>query len=479
MPDGTQLTHEQSNAQSETQRIIEAVADSHLILAKAPRGAAAAVDPTGSIMASWGRDATPHTVFRIASMTKSFTAALVLMLRDEGDVSLDTPIASLAPECGSIVGPGCDPAAITLRRLLTMSSGLATDDAWADRHLDATDDDLDRWIQAGLTFAHPTGTEFEYSNLGYALIGRVVHRVTGQRLQTLVRDLLLTPLSMSHTVWSPADLPPGTDVASGVHPVGDEFVAVAPLADGVVAPMGGLWSCTADLCRWMAILASAFCDSPLDAPISPRSRREMQQLHRETAVRRLTANDGSSRIAEGGYAMGLTTYVDERYGRIVTHSGGLPGYGSNMRWVPAGVGVVALANITYAPMWHAGAALLDALGVAGLTGRSAPGVPVALTNSAERLAALLGSWNDDAANALFADNVLADIPAPLRQAEADRRLTPSISGLSRPRRVRVLSVDAHGAASATMTLLANDTLHRIRFEMAPIAPVQIQKYDWL
>ena len=473
----THLTHEQSNAQNNAQRIVEAVADSHLTLAKAPRGAAAAVDPTGSIMASWGRNATPLTVFRIASMTKSFTAALVLMLRDEGDVSLDIPIASLAPECGSIVGPGSDPAAITLRRLLTMSSGLATDDPWADRHLDATDDDLDGWVQSGLTFAHPTGTEFEYSNLGYALIGRVVHRVTGQRLQTLVRDLLLTPLSMSHTAWSPDDLPPGTDVANGLHPVGDELVAESPLADGVVAPMGGLWSCTADLCRWMAILSSAFCESPLDAPISPRSRREMQQLHRETAVRRLTANDGSLRVAEGGYAMGLTTYFDERYGRIVTHSGGLPGYGSNMRWVPGGIGVVALANITYAPMWHAGAALLDALGVAGLTGRSAPVVPVALTDSAARLAALLGSWNDDAAKALFADNVLADIPAPLRQAEANRHLPPAVSGFSRAG--RVLSVDAHGAAAATMTLLANDTLHRIRFELAPIAPVQIQKYDWL
>ena len=477
MPDGTHLTHEQSNAQHDAQRIVAAVAESHLTLANAPRGAAAAVDPAGSIMASWGRNATPHTVFRIASMTKSFTAALVLMLRDAGDLSLDTPIASLAPECGSIIGPGSDPAAITLRRLLTMSSGLATDDAWADRHLDATDDDLDGWVRSGLTFAHPTGTEFEYSNLGYALIGRVVHRVTGQRIQALVRDLLLKPLSMSHTAWSPDDFPPGTDVASGVHPVGNELVAEEPLADGVVAPMGGLWSCTADLCRWMAILSSAFSDSPLDAPISPRSRREMQQLHRETVVRRLTANDGSSRIAEGGYAMGLTTYVDERYGRIVTHSGGLPGYGSNMRWVPGGVGVVALANITYAPMWHAGAALLDALGVAGLTGRSTPGVAVALAESAERLAALLGSWNDEAAHALFADNVLADISASLRQAEAERRL--SFGETTGSESASVVAIESHGAAAATVTVIAKNTLHRIRFELAPISPVQIQKYDWL
>ncbi len=460
--------------QSKAQRIVEAVVESHLALSNAPRGAAAAVDPQGSIMASWGLDASPFTVFRIASMTKSFTAALVLMLRDQGILVLDAPIASLAPELGQIIGPGCDPAAITLRRLLTMSSGLATDDPWADRHLDATDEDLDGWVNAGLTFAHPTGTEFEYSNLGYALIGRVVHRMTGQRLQTLVSDLLLAPLAMSHTVWSAEDLAPGTDVAIGMHPVGEDLVAEPPLADGVVAPMGGLWSCTSDLCRWIAVLSSAFSDSPLDAPISPQSRREMQQLHRSTPLRRLAANDGSIRIAEGGYAMGLTTYADDRWGHIVTHSGGLPGYGSNMRWVPGGLGVVALANITYAPMWHASAALLDALGVAGLAGSDPQGVPAVLKNAADRLATLLGAWSDDTGTSLFADNVFADIPASLRQAEANRRLSPGASG-----NVRVVSIDAHGAAGATMTVMANDTLHRIRFELAPIAPIQIQKYDWL
>ena len=77
------------------------------------------------------------TVYRIASMTKSFTSAAVLALRDEGVLALDVPVAQYAPELAAVRGPEGS-APVTLRRLLSMTSGLATDDAWADRHLDIT-----------------------------------------------------------------------------------------------------------------------------------------------------------------------------------------------------------------------------------------------------------------------------------------------------------------------------------------------------
>lgn len=458
-------------------RILGSVAGSHLALCGAPRGAAAVVDPAGNVSAAWGLDAGPETVFRIASMTKSFTAALVLLLRDEGLVALDEPIASMAPELNAVVGPGVDPTPITLRHLLTMSSGLATDDPWADRHLDATDVDLDSWVNGGVRFAYPTGTEFEYSNLGYALIGRVVHRVTGQRLQSLITQRLLQPLGMTHTVWSLDQLPGGTDVTEGMHPVGNDLVAEPPLADGVIAPMGGLWSCTADLCRWMAMFSSAFSPDPISAPLAVRSRREMQQLHRGNPSRRMMANDGSMRTVEGGYAMGLTTYLDDRLGRVVTHSGGLPGYGSNMRWVPGGTGVVVLANITYAPMWHAAAAVLDALGVAGLatTRRRSEQVDPHLSELSERLVA----WLMDAeasTDQLFADNVFADRPASLRMAEAQVRLHQHVDA-PRPE-VRIISVEPDGDARATVTFIT-DAVHRVLLSLAPITPPRIQSYQWV
>lgn len=456
------------------QRILGAILGTHIDLCEAQRAAAIVVDPAGEVLASWGRDAGPDTAFRIASMTKSFTAAAVLSLRDEGAVDLDTPVANYATELVGVVGPGTDPTPITLRHLLTMGSGLATDDPWADRHLDATDEELDRWIAGGLRFSFPTGTAFEYSNLGYAIVGRVVHCVTGKRLQEHVRERLLSPLGMARTGWSIAELPNGTDVTQGMHLIDGVQSPTRPLGDGVVAPMGGLWSCASDLGRWVAFLSSAFTSTPQPGQLRASSRREMQQLQRETRVRRLLAADGSRRIAEGGYAMGLTTYSDERLGRVVTHSGGLPGYGSNMRWVPGGVGVASLANVTYAPMWHASAAVLDSLGVAGLI--SAPTMEASddVRIAAERLVDWFMSNNDPSTSDLFADNVFDDVPADARRSQAAARI-----GSTETRAATVIAVEAAGDAAASVTFVVGSTAHRVRFELAPLAGVAIQKYDWL
>src|SRR4051812_36876284 len=116
-----------------------------------------------------GRPPTTSTVFRIASMTKTFTAAAVLRLRDDGVLTLDEPIPGLAA-----VKPTADSPALTLRHLLSMQSGLTSDDPWADRHLDLGADQFDAVVAAGPLFAVPPGTAFVYSNLGFGLIGRVV-----------------------------------------------------------------------------------------------------------------------------------------------------------------------------------------------------------------------------------------------------------------------------------------------------------------
>ncbi len=453
------------------ERVLGAIARTHIELCEAQRAAAIVVDASGVVLGTWGHNASANTVFRIASMTKSFTAATVLSLRDEGVLSLDEPIASAAPELTAVVGPGINPTPITLRHLLTMSSGLATDDPWADRHLDATDDELDGWVRAGLRFAHPTGTAFEYSNFGYALIGRVVHRITGIRLQDHVRTRFLGPLAMDHTAWSSSELSSEADVAQGMHPTDSIQVPQAPLADGVIAPMGGLWSSATDLGRWIAFLSSAFTSTAIPGALSSSSRREMQQLARETPVRRTMANDGAMRIAEGGYAIGLTSFAHDRLGRVVTHSGGLPGFGSNMRWVPGGIGVAVCANVTYAPMWHASAAILDGLAVAGLASAPAPPPTVEVMNAAQRLADLLVEWDDAAATELFADNVALDVPFSVRRREAAARFGAGVGS--------VVDLQSEGAAAATFSLIVGTDVHRIRFELGPIHGNVIQKYDWL
>ncbi len=457
------------------ERVLAAVAGSHVALSRAPRSAAAVVDADGRVLARWGVDAVSTTAFRIASMTKSFTAALVLSLRDEGALSIDVPIGELAPELAGVVGPGPDPALITLRHLLTMSSGLATDDPWADRHLDATDDDLDRWVAGGLRFAHRTGTAFEYSNLGYALVGRVVHRVTGRRLQELVTERLLRPLGMSRTTWTRDALPDPADAAIGVERVGEDLVPTEPLGDGVVAPMGGLWSCTDDLGRWVSFLAASFRDdlaSADDGVLRSSSRRELQQVHRMAPARRAMAADGSLRIAEGGYCMGLTSYAHERLGTVVTHSGGLPGYGSNMRWVPGGVGVVILANVTYAAMWHAGAAVIDALAEAGLAWGTPSLAPDAVTTAGRALGEALVrlAAGGDAGDGWYSDNLVPDHSWATRAEAARAHLADDAT---------VIGVHAESGATGVVSLASGGSVQRVRFSLAPIEPPLVQLYDWI
>ena len=157
-----------------------------------------------------GEDALPDaaSVFRIASMTKSFTAATVLLLRDEGRLRLDDPIAEHVPELASLRYPTTDSPPITIRHLLTMTSGLPTDDPWGDRQQDLDLGEFSRLLAGGLSFVWAPGTRFEYSNTGYGILGRLVTNVAGAEYRDVVRERLLAPLGMASTGYLAAEVPP-------------------------------------------------------------------------------------------------------------------------------------------------------------------------------------------------------------------------------------------------------------------------------
>lgn len=365
-----------------------------------------------------------HTVFRIASMTKSFTASSILMLRDSGHVRLDDVVADIAPEFASVVGPTTDSPRITVRHLLSMAGGLATDDVWADRHLDMTDGELDQLLSGGATFAWPPGTHGEYSNLGFAMLGRVILRVSGQRAQDFITEHLLRPLQMERTTWV---CPNHEDWAKPFDVVDGQRVAdLEPLGDGAIAPMGGLWSCVSDVAKWVMWFADAFPPRDGDdaGPLKRASRREMQQVHRAWPTEHAKATgEGDEAVPEridgGGYGFGLFVLHDTRFGHFVQHSGGLPGYGSNMRWLPGrGVGIIALGNATYVPMSVLARRMLEIVDDHGLVPAATVRISADLLDAANRLAVLLSSWTDSAANELFADNVALDGSFSRRASEA-------------------------------------------------------------
>lgn len=403
------------------------------------------------------------TVYRIASMTKSFSAAATLLLRDEGVLRLDDPVASHAPELVALRSPTDDAGPITIRDVLSMTSGLVSDDPWADRHLDLTDDEFDRIIAGGCVFAGTTGASHEYSNFGYAVLGRVVHRAAGTRLQQIVSDRLLSPLAMTATTWVQPD---HDGWARPRRRLDSRHVdEMPPLGDGLIAPMGGIWSTVGDLARWITWLDDAFParDGDDGGPLRRASRREMQTPRDFVGARSLRGVR-----APTCYGFGIAMRDETELGRVATHSGGLPGYGSNMRWLPGRrLGVIALSNVTYAPMTELTARLFDVLRGQGLVPTEEIATNRDLERAAGDLIALLNDWDDDAAGRLFSDNVARDDDYARRRRAADEFNGLSISTIEpiNEGRARVRCVDSSGDA-VTVT-----------FALAPPRPPRIQNYD--
>jgi CubicO group peptidase (beta-lactamase class C family) len=373
-----------------------------------------------------GAEATPDadSVFRIASMTKSFTAATVVRVRDEGRLSLDDPIGKHVPELAGLRGPTADAPAITVRHLLTMSAGLATDDPWGDRQQGLDLAAFSEILRGRLTFAWTPGTRFEYSNLGYGILGRLITNVTGTEYRAAVRSRLLEPLGMTATTYLRDEVPPER-LALGYVWRDDAYVEEPIDGYGALASMGGIFTSVRDLARWVAFFTDAWPprDDPEGAwPLSRASRREMQQVHRAWPLEiELPAVDGDPVGVGGGYGFGLYTIEDSRWGRIVGHGGGYPGYGSNMRWLTAsGLGLIVLANHRYAP-----SGLLARDMMASLLAADVPPArrirPAAPTSAARaEVERLLAAWDDDIAARLFAMNVELDEPIARRRAQIDR-----------------------------------------------------------
>ena len=439
-------------------------------------GGAGTTDVSGGADGAGGPVPGARTLFRIASMTKSFTAAAVLALRDDGAFRLDDPIAAHVPEAAALQGPTADSPAVTVRDLLCMGGGLPSDDAWADRHLDITDAELAAALVPGAWFAWTPGTAWQYSNLGYALLGRLVAGAAGRSCQAEITARLLRPLGLHDTVW--AARPVHTDRALGHRRTDDRWVIdePPPLGDGAIAPMGGLWSTVADLAGWVAFLLDAFParDGRDDGPLRRASRREMQQAWRAVGPPHTTtcAVCGQVRGRADGYGAGLRVAHDTHLGPVVAHAGGLPGFGSNMRWLPErGVGVVALGNATYAPMSTATLAALDALHHGALLPPVRPRpVPPVLAAAATALVALLDDWDDRRADALFADNVALDDPYERRRADA-------AALVARLGRLTLAGVSADGDAEATVTVRGERGTAELLLQLHPLLPPKVQWYE--
>jgi CubicO group peptidase (beta-lactamase class C family) len=384
---------------------------------------------SGGLGESWRGGPVPDagTVFRIASMTKSFTAATVLSLRDEGALRLDDLAQDYVAELAGVELPSADAPRPTIRNLLTMTAGFPTDDAWGDRQQSLDPAQFAALLaDGGVRLGWAPGTRFEYSNLGYALLGKVIETVTGTGYADAVRRRILDPLGLGRTGFDAAEFDPAI-LARGYQRGAAGWAELPFDGYGAFAPMGGVFSTVSDLARWAAGFAAAFPardGASDDHPLSRAARREMQLPQLAIVGWPTGSYPDASTLS---YGFGLFVEEGPVFGTMVQHSGGYPGFGSQMRWHPAtGTGVIVLGNGTYA---HVGSLALAILSDVVTQLRVGSGPAAAVRGPApghggpwpETLAAradadrLLDRWDDELAGRLFTPNVDWDQPLASRR----------------------------------------------------------------
>jgi CubicO group peptidase (beta-lactamase class C family) len=365
-----------------------------------------------------GREATPDTQYRIGSITKTFTAAAIMQLRDAGKLDLEDTLDR------HVDGVAYTPS---IRRLLSHSSGLQRethDESWLTLRFAPPEELLETLAQAELVL--PPGARFHYSNLAFALLGIVVERVSGVPYKDYVRERLFEPVGLTRVTFEPE--PPA---AKGyvAQPFADGVWDAVDVDTGAWASAGQLWGTAADISRWGAFLAA-----PDESVLAKASAEEMRTVQAISDHERWLS----------GYGLGLGLYRDgERI--LAGHGGSMPGFIATLGFsAKEKVVVAALTNESEADLGDLGVSLLgttvDEWPVAPETWRIGEPPPADVVP-------LLGIWFMEASRIMFRwregkfearfDGVSEwQPPSVFEQESADRWRT--VSGLEHGEALRIV-----------------------------------------
>jgi CubicO group peptidase (beta-lactamase class C family) len=376
---------------------------------------------TGVLETKKQTPATAQSAFRIASMSKSFTAMAILQLRDAGKLRLDDPVSLYIPAFRQQAYPAADAPPVTIRHLLTHAAGFPEDNPWGDRQLAKSDQELVSLISKGISYSNVPGIAYEYSNLGFATLGYIIQKVTGQSYDQYITEHILKPLGMTHTYYEFSKVP-AEELAHGYRWLNDQWIEQPMLHNGIWGAMGGMITTIEDFSKYMALHESAWPPRS-DQESSVLKRSSLREMQHPWNFSGLNANyvypSGRACAVASAYAYGLRWQKDCE-GRVsVGHSGGLPGFGSNWQILPDyGIGVVCFSNVTYAPTTYINNQVLDTLiALAGLRPRQLQPSSILETRKAQ-LVKLLPSWKDAESSGIFAENFFMDYFPDSLQKEA-------------------------------------------------------------
>ena len=244
---------------------------------------------------------TAQTKFRIASITKQFTAMAILILQEQGKLNVQDKLCTYISDCPEIFEP------VTLHHLLTHSSGIPNTTSWSQPG--------DKMLSKSATLTFQPGELFSYSDVGFNLLGKVIENVSGQSYETFVQQNIFEPLQMSRTGYGLQE----ADLAKG-YSTGQGDIAQYNTNDYYAA--GALYSTVEDLYRWDQAL---YTDKLL--PQSMLSAMFASQM---------PVPDGQYYGIYGrqGWNYGYGWFVWPGEPRLILHGGTLPGFRTEIRRYP-------------------------------------------------------------------------------------------------------------------------------------------------
>jgi CubicO group peptidase (beta-lactamase class C family) len=353
--------------------------------------------------------ATPRSCFRIASMTKSFTALAILKLRDEGKLSLNDPAEKYIPEMSALEYLTSDASVIQIRNLLTMTAGFPEDNPWGDRQLDEPDQMLMDLISDGLSFSNAPFYKFEYSNTGYAILGKIISAVSGEPYQDYIRENILRPLGMDQTYWE-YDSVPRNQLALGYRWENEQWKLEPMLHDGSFGAMGGLITTIEDFSKYVSFHLSAWPPRS-DPDLGPVKRSTLREMHSpQFPELEPDAADlkGDPCPTISAYGFGLRIQEDCRGLKWISHGGALPGFGSRYAFFPDyGVGYMAFCNLTYTAAYPPLTMKNLLFESTGIRPRELPASEILMKRQAQ-VVQLIQDWETDLEGQILAENFYLD-----------------------------------------------------------------------
>ena len=278
------------------------------------------------------------TVYRIGSITKMFTAVMLEQLADAGKVHLSDPVEKYFPEIDTVQGRFQNAPPITLIQLAHHTSGLAREPGNVDKYVHGAVSEWEKTLIAALPhtrYAHEPGTQFSYSNIGFAVLGAALSRAAGQPYLDYVPQHIFAPLGMTHTalIQTPKllqHLSKGYLVSASGKPDFETAQRESENGRGYKVPNGAIYTTVGDLARFGSFLLGQGPSSVLKPAILARNLRQ-------------SAVQADFQLSDG-YTLG--GQVDRRDSYVAFgHGGGVAGYQAAL-WVnrDADVAVIVLAN---------------------------------------------------------------------------------------------------------------------------------------